>query len=130
MPRLLTNLLVALALLMQAGSGALASSSPCCRIPKAPVKQCCAHKAEKRGMHACPCHPQDNRCRCIATADTRATPTAGPRTVSVDQEVAAAPIPTPRPVLFPLLRSHTPPAPPAHESPPGLPRAVSLPLLL
>lgn len=130
MPRLLTNLLVALALLMQVGSGAFAQSSPCCSVPKTPVKSCCAHKAEKTGMHACPCHPQDDRCRCIATSDNRATPTAGPRTVSVEDEVVAAPILTPSPAFFPLHRSHAPPAPPAHESPPGIPRAVSLPLLL
>lgn len=130
MARLLTNLLVALALLMQAGSGAFAQGSPCCRIPKAPVKQCCAHKAEKAGVHACPCHPQDDRCHCIATADTRATPTAGPRTVSVQDEVVAAPSLTPRPALAFVPRSHAPPATPAHESPPGIPLAVNLPLLL
>lgn len=123
-------MLVVLALLMQIGGGAFTTASPCCKAPPVTVKPCCAHKAPKASIDGCPCHQSEQHCRCVATADNRATPTASPRTVSVSEETDAAPIITPRPALFALARTHTPASPPAHESPPGIPRAVTLPLII
>ncbi len=91
MHRLLVNLLVALALLMQTGGGVLAAGGACCGEVKVPVKRCCAGKVAKTPAGACPCHPERDRCGCAATGDSRAMPVAGPRTVNVPGEFAALP---------------------------------------
>lgn len=130
MHRLIVNLLVALALLMQAGSGVLAIDSACCREAKAPVKCCCADKASKSALDQSRRHPQRDRCICAASAETRATPVAGPRTVSVPSDVAVAPLVAPADRCFVITRCAELPYARVNESPPNIARAVSLPLLL
>ncbi|MDP1661913.1 MAG: hypothetical protein Q8L55_08345 [Phycisphaerales bacterium] len=130
MYRLLVNLLVALALLMQAGSGVLAVGGASCHEAKAPAKQCCAAKATKATVKRCPCHPQRDRCSCSAPADNRATPVAGPRTVNVPGEVAAVPLVAPEPRCFVIAHCAVLPYCRLNESPPRVVRAVSLPLLI